>query len=90
MAPESCGDLAFAFQKTVSFEHGVHVSQSGINDLRTCISNRPLNYILLVPEDIKSDVEIHLDMRETTYELAGPDLKFYMALVDVRAAAEKL
>ena len=74
---------------TVSFEHGVHVSQSGtsINDLRTRINNRPLNYILLVPEDINSDVEIHLDMRETTYE--GPDLKFYMALVDVRSTAEK-
>ena len=59
MAPESCGDLAFTFQMTVSFEHGVHVSQSGINDLRTRINNRPLNYILLVPEDVKSDVEIH-------------------------------
>ena len=71
--------------KCESYKQGV--AQSGINDLRTRINNRPLNYILLVPEDIKYDVEIHLDMRVTIYEV--PDLKFYMVLVDVWFTAEK-
>jgi hypothetical protein len=71
---------------TVSFKHDVQVAQSRINDLRTRINNRPLNYILLVPKDIKGDVEKHLDMRETIYD--GPRTKFYMAVVDVRPTAK--
>ena len=80
------GDLAFAFQMTVSSKHDV--AKSGIDDLGTRLGNRPLNYILLVPKDIKGGDEKHLDMRETIYD--GRNRKFYMALVDIRPTAKPM
>ena len=47
-----------------------------------------LNYIPLVPKDIKGGDEKHLDMRETIYD--GRNRKFYMALVDIRPTAKPM
>ena len=80
------GDLAFAFKMTVSSKHDV--AQSGIVGLGTRLGNRPLNYILLVPKDIKGDDENYLDMRETRDD--GRNRKFYMALVDLRPTAKPM
>ena len=80
------GDLAFAFKMTVSSKH--YVAQSGIDGLGTRLGNRPLNYILLVPKDIKDSDEKHLDMRETIYD--GRNRKFYMALDDIRPTAKPM
>ena len=62
------GDVAFAFKMTVSSKH--YVAQSGIDGLGTRLGNRPLNYILLVPKDIKDSDEKHLDMRRMRKFLA--------------------